>query len=157
MTSDYDPSAFPPFAVTTDLALFSEDTGALCVVVVRRRNDPYSGAWALPGGFVEIDEDLETAAVREMAEETGIVVSPTEIRQLGAYGAPDRDPRMRVVTVVYWGWRRVAGAIRAGSDAAECRIARVDDLLAEPSALAFDHHRVISDAVAALEESQERS
>lgn len=137
-------------AVTADVVLFTGSPGELSVVVVRRGNDPYRGTWALPGGFVDEEEDLPDAAVREMEEETGLSLDPETLHQLGVYGRPDRDPRGRVVTVVYWGWHPTVVDPRAGSDAAECRLVPVRELIASPETLAFDHHQILNDAYAAL-------
>ena len=144
-SDDYDPSAFPPFAVTADTVVFTHRDDRLMVVLVQRGNEPFQGRWVLPGGFVGPDEDLEPAAVRELAEETGLEVSG--LSQLGAYGAPDRDPRMRVVTVVYWTLEDELGQMTAASDAAEARLWPVEDVLSDPQFLAFDHHRILTDAV----------
>jgi 8-oxo-dGTP diphosphatase len=148
MTSEgYDPDARLPFAVTADVVLFTDDLSQ--VVLVERGNEPFKGALAIPGGFVQIDEDLSDAAARELAEETGLDMPPEQLRQLGAYGAPGRDPRMRVVSVVFWAV--VAGDIepRGGSDAAAALLLSVDAVLAEPGRLAFDHHRILVDTLAA--------
>lgn len=148
MTSptDYDTSSHPPFAVTVDVALFTIRDGRLCVVLVQRANEPFKGALALPGGFVDADEDLPTAAARELAEETGLE-APAHLLQLGAYGAPGRDPRMRVVTVVYWALTDDLPEPRGDSDAASAELVPVDDILTEPDRLAFDHHEILTDAV----------
>lgn len=143
----YDASKFPPFAVTADTAVLTTRDNRLMVVLVKRGRDPYAGRWALPGGFVDIDEDLETAALRELEEETGIRCSKVE--QLGAYGRPDRDPRMRVVTVVFWAYVAVLAEPRGGDDAVEARLWAVDDLMDHPDVLAFDHHEIIGDVVSA--------
>lgn len=143
----YLPHAHPPFAVTADVVLFTDDLTH--VVLVERGNEPFQGSLAIPGGFVEIDEDLSEAARRELAEETGLEVPPDQLRQLGAYGAPGRDPRMRVVSVVFWAV--VAGDIEptGGSDAAAALLLPVDEVLAEPDRLAFDHHRILLDTLSA--------
>lgn len=145
----YDPSAFPRFAVTADTVVFTSQDSRSMVVLVQRGNDPFAGRWALPGGFVDIDEDLEPAAVRELAEETGLEV--TNLSQLGAYGTPGRDPRMRVVTVVYWTVEDEVEDLVGGSDAAAARLWPIDDVLADPEFLAFDHHRILRDAVRAAD------
>ncbi|HZD23997.1 MAG TPA: NUDIX hydrolase, partial [Acidimicrobiia bacterium] len=123
----YDPSAFPPFAVTADTAVLTTSDDRLMVVLVQRGKEPYAGRWALPGGFVDVDEDLEPAAIRELAEETGLRC--WDLRQLGAYGQPGRDPRMRVVTVVFWTYVDDLPEPRGDDDAAEARLWSVDDLV----------------------------
>ncbi|MBT2467144.1 NUDIX hydrolase [Streptomyces sp. ISL-66] len=102
--SGYDPHAFEPFAVAVDLAVFTVRDAALHVLLIRRGRPPYAGAWALPGGFVLPRESAETAARRELAEETGLsaeVVAALRLDQLRTYSEPDRDPRMRVVSVAF--------------------------------------------------------
>src|SRR3954452_12906806 len=86
-----------PFAVTVDLVVLTIREGELCALVVRRGIAPYRGRWALPGGFVDEQEGLVAAATRELAEETGLVDLRVHLEQLATYGAPRRDPRMRVV------------------------------------------------------------
>ncbi|SFW82864.1 NUDIX hydrolase [Amycolatopsis australiensis] len=135
----------PPFAVTVDLVVLTLTGDELCALVVRRGVSPYLGEWALPGGFVREDEDLADAARRELAEETGLAPGTVHIEQLGGYGAPDRDPRMRVVTVAYLALAPDLPAPRAGTDAAEARWAPVRALRQEH--LAFDHDRILADGV----------
>jgi len=142
--SAYDPGAYPPFAVTADNVVFTRRDGRLCVLLIERGTDPFRGRWALPGGFVDPDEDLPEAAARELAEETGI--DATGLRQLGAYGAPDRDPRMRVVSVVYWAMIPDLAEPKGGDDAAHAFVVPVEEALAKPDRLAFDHHRILTDA-----------
>jgi 8-oxo-dGTP diphosphatase len=134
------------FAVTVDLALFARRDGELCVLVVQRANDPFRGRWALPGGFVEEDERLIDAARRELAEETGLAELGTELEQLGAYGDPGRDPRGRVVSVVYVAFDDELPDPVADSDAADARWRPAEELLARPTELAFDHRQIILDA-----------
>lgn len=148
----YDPYEFPPFAVTADVAVLTTDEGRLRIVLVQRAKGPYEGRWALPGGFVDIDEDLEPAAVRELREETGIVCDG--LTQLGAYGNPGRDPRMRVVTVVFWAHVAELAMPVAGDDAADAHVWDLDEVLADADLLAFDHHQVITDVRAAYEASR---
>ena len=135
MTYTYD---HPHPAVTVDVAVFTIVAGRLAVVLVRRAAWPHAGKWALPGGFVDIDESLRRAAWRELREETGLKAGYLE--QLGAFGRPDRDPRERVITVVYIA---LAAAdrieLRAGSDAKDARLFFIDEL----PELAFDHARIL--------------
>ncbi|MEU5259094.1 NUDIX domain-containing protein [Amycolatopsis sp. NPDC021455] len=135
----------PPFAVTVDLVVLTLTGDELCALVVRRGVSPYKGEWALPGGFVREDEDLADAARRELAEETGLAPGTVHIEQLAGYGAPDRDPRMRVVTVAYLALAPDLPTPRAGTDAADARWAPVRSLLAER--LAFDHDRILADGL----------
>jgi len=145
--TDYDPRAYPPVAVTVDLALLTIRDQQLCVLLIRRSGAPFQGQWALPGGFVRPGEDLPQAARRELAEETGLAGTGGHLEQLASYGAPDRDPRMRVVTVAYLALLPGLPAPVAGSDAAAARWAVADELLADPALLAFDHHAILRDAV----------
>ncbi len=145
-------SEHPPFAVTVDLAVFTIRDGAFKVLLVERGGEPYAGAWALPGGFVEPDEDAETAAWRELMEETGVAqfgVSGGHLEQLQTYSAPDRDPRQRVVSVAHVAFAPDLPEPSAGSDAAHARWWVVDDVLEggpEAPTLAFDHEQILRDA-----------
>lgn len=136
-------------AVTVDVAVFTRREDRYVVALIERRNEPHQGAWALPGGFVELDEDLPEAASRELAEETGIQVAPDLLTQVGAYGAPGRDPRMRVVTILYWVFVADLPDPEGASDAAAAGLIPVDDALSVGFDLAFDHSLVLSDAVEA--------
>ncbi|GAA2555293.1 MULTISPECIES: NUDIX hydrolase [Streptomyces] len=139
----YDKYAFEPFAVTVDLAVFTLRAGALHVLLVERAQEPYAGRWALPGGFLLPTESAETAARRELAEETGLTdVSGLHLEQLRTYSEPDRDPRMRVVSVAFAALLPDPPEPRAGTDAAEARWTPYDT--AGP--LAFDHDRILADA-----------
>ncbi|MFP3990340.1 NUDIX domain-containing protein [Streptomyces sp. E11-3] len=141
----YDPQAFPPFAVTVDLAVFTVRGGALRVLLIERGQEPYAGRWALPGGFVLADESAETAARRELAEETGLsdaVVASLHLEQLRTYSEPDRDPRMRVVSIAYTALVPDLPEPHGGGDAARAQ------WLPYPARqrLAFDHERILADA-----------
>jgi 8-oxo-dGTP diphosphatase len=136
-------------AVTVDVALFTNRDGESHVVLIERGNEPYRGTWALPGGFVEVDEDLPVAAVRELEEETGLDVPSAALRQVGAYGAPGRDPRMRVVDVLYWAFVPDLPDPVGGSDAASSRLVPVAQAISEDFELAFDHPVILRDAIEA--------
>ncbi|NUL46470.1 NUDIX hydrolase [Cellulosimicrobium funkei] len=147
-------SEFPPFAVTVDLVVLAvrpeADGGRdgrlrLEAVLIERGEEPFAGQLALPGGFVQVDEDVEDAAYRELEEEAGLGAADVRLEQLGAYGAPDRDPRMRTVSVAWLAFGRVDRAPRGGSDALSAQWIPVDRI---PAALAFDHARILHDAVA---------
>lgn len=133
----YQPSDYPPVAVTVDLVVLTIRGGVLCALVVRRGEPPFAGHWALPGGFVRADENLDHAAARELAEETGLAQGSIHLEQLGSYGEPGRDPRMRVVTVAYLAIAPDLPRPVAGSDAADARWTSVAEL--GDTELAFDH------------------
>jgi 8-oxo-dGTP diphosphatase len=142
----YDPSSFPPFAVTVDVVILTMSSGKLQVLLVRRGEDPFKGMWAIPGGFKRPNESLDEAAKRELVEETG-VDGTRLLTQFGAYGDPDRDPRLNVVTVAYLAVLRDVGAVEAGSDAAAAALVPVTEALNEKIDLAFDHLRILRDAL----------
>ena len=139
---------YPRPALAVDIVLFTFRHDALQVLLIRRKHEPFAGKWALPGGFVEIDEDLDAAAQRELNEETH--VPEVYLEQLYTFGAPDRDPRTRVVTVAYFallGKDQVDRLhVRGGSDADE---AVWWDVYSPPE-LAFDHARILHYAVQRL-------
>jgi 8-oxo-dGTP diphosphatase len=152
----YDPSQFPAFAVTVDVVILTVSEGALHVLLVRRGEAPFEGMWAIPGGFKRPPETLDEAARRELVDETGVDAAslPT---QFGAYGDPGRDPRMNVVTVAYLAVLRDVGEIVAGSDAAAADLVRVSDVLEARIDLAFDHQRIVRDAVERVRVDLERT
>lgn len=129
---------YPHPAVTTDTVLFSLQQEKLCVLLIRRAAEPYRLSWALPGGFLDIDETPEACARRELAEETGI--REVYLEQLFTFGDPTRDPRERVISIAYLA---LAPAIRlkprAGSDARQASWYPFDAL---PD-LAFDHADIL--------------
>jgi 8-oxo-dGTP diphosphatase len=158
--SRYDPSAFPPFAVTVDLVVLTVRDHALCALMVRRGEPPFQGFWALPGGFVRPDEGLIEAAARELAEETGLRTHGAagqgpgvgaHLEQLATYGDPQRDPRMRVVSVAHLALAPDLPTPRPGGDVRSARWAPVEELLGRGKddglLLAFDHTRILADGV----------
>lgn len=148
--ASYDPSGYPPVGLTVDVCVFTIRAGMLSVLLVQRADHPHRGAWALPGGFVRPDETAETAAARELAEETGLEHLPAEVHleQLGTYTAPDRDPRLRVVSVAHLAFAPGLPAPEAGSDAAAARWWPVADLAGDDAPeLAFDHAEILTDAL----------
>ena len=144
---EFDPGDYPPFAVTVDIAIFTIRDDALQVVLIERGQEPFLGALALPGGFVQPDEDLDQAAARELAEETGLRAGSWHLEQLGSYGSPNRDPRMRVVTVAYWAVCAELPGLRGGGDAARATLTPVERIKRGSVRLAFDHERIVRDAV----------
>ncbi|HVR31558.1 MAG TPA: NUDIX domain-containing protein [Acidimicrobiia bacterium] len=142
----YDAREFPAFAVTVDIVVFTMSDRVLQVVLVRRGEAPFEGMWAIPGGFKRPYETLDEAARRELREETG-VDGASLLAQFGAYGDPGRDPRLNVVTVGYLAVLRDVGVVIGGSDAAEAALIPVSDVLSGDVELAFDHRRIVEDAV----------
>lgn len=168
----YDPHAYAPVAVTVDVVALTIRDGVLHVLLVRRGGPPFQGMWALPGGFVNVAaaEELHDAAARELAEETGLeaaasteeVLGRVHLEQLGTYGSPDRDPRMRVISVAYLAFGPDLPDPRAGSDAAAAAWVPIPSLgLTDATRagvgsgqrpgttrkLAFDHARILSDGL----------
>jgi 8-oxo-dGTP diphosphatase len=151
-TSDY------PFVyLTADVVAFAlrPDTG-LSALLVKRGSAPFKGRWALPGGFVDEREDVERAARRELQEETGVSSRRLRLEQLGAYGAPRRDPRHRVVSVAWWTVLPADVAPRSGDDAGDAAWHPVEELLGSRK-LAFDHATILTDGLERLRSSIERS
>ncbi|MFD8753946.1 NUDIX domain-containing protein [Kitasatospora sp. NPDC059577] len=137
----YDPRAYAPIAVTVDVVALTLRHGGLHVLLVERGAPPYQGCWALPGGFLRAgEESLDEAAARELAEETGLqsasdaeaTLCRLHLEQLGTYGAPDRDPRMHVVSVAYLAFAPDLPDPRAGTDAAAAAWHPVRDLDLRP-------------------------
>jgi len=133
---------YPHPAVTTDIVVFTIREQRLHLLLIQRANPPFQGHWALPGGFLDIDEDIDTCAARELAEETGL--ADLYLEQLYTFGAPKRDPRERVISVAYYALvsdERIPEPV-ASSDAAAVAWFPFDDL---PDT-AFDHARIIGKA-----------
>lgn len=130
---------YPHPAVTTDVVVFTIQDGRLSILLVKRANPPHQGDWALPGGFLDIDEDLDCCAARELEEETGI--SGVYLEQLYTFGATHRDPRERVISVTYYALvpQQSLAPPRAASDAADVGWFAFEDL----PELAFDHAQII--------------
>jgi ADP-ribose pyrophosphatase YjhB (NUDIX family) len=135
-------SDYPQPSVTVDLVIFTIAEDDLKVLLIRRGQEPFKGRWALPGGFVEIDESLERAAARELKEEVG--VTNVYLEQLYTFGEPKRDPRGRVISVSYFALVDAERQrIVAASDAAEAQWYSVFDA----PKLAFDHAKILDCAV----------
>ncbi len=134
--------SYPHPAVTTDIAVFSIFEEQLNILLIQRANEPFKKHWALPGGFVEMDEDLKEGAARELYEETNL--SSIYLEQLYTFGSPQRDPRERVITVAYYALVASSEVSHAatGSDVAT-RWFPVPSL----PALAFDHKVIIDTAL----------
>lgn len=134
--------AYPKPSVTTDCILINKIHGIEKILLIKRKHEPFMGKWAFPGGFVEIDEDLPAGAQRELEEETGL--SNIQLTQFKTYGKPDRDPRGRTISVVYYALLASQSLlVQAGDDAAQ---AAWYDLHNLPE-LAFDHAKILSEFI----------
>ena len=129
--------------VTVDLVILTIRDDQLQVLLIERGNEPFRGQWALPGGFIRADEDIDEAAVRELAEETNLDGRPLHLEQLRTYATPGRDPRGRVVTVAYLAISPDLPVPVAGTDARNARWVPVQDI----EDLAFDHMTILCDGV----------
>lgn len=136
---------YPRPMLCVDVVLFEMVSEApIGVLLIKRHNDPFKDCWALPGGFVEMDEDLPAAAQRELAEETAVKMS--DLIQVGAFGDPKRDPRGRNISVAFTATSSTAIVCSPGDDAKEAAVYPLDHL---PS-LAFDHDLIIESAINTL-------
>ena len=126
-------------SLTADIFIFDDDFN---FILIKRRNDPYKDYWALPGGFVEYGESVESAAIREAKEETSIDVELIDL--VNVYSAPDRDPRGHTVTVAYAA-RGDLTSKRADSDAKDIGIFSEDEI--DEIEIAFDHRKIIKDCL----------
>ena len=138
---------WPRPMVTVDAAVFRFARNKASLLLIKRGNEPYKGHWAIPGGFIELDEELEHAVARELEEETGLV--NISLEQMHTFGTCGRDPRGRQITVVFMG---IAGhgrdRLKPGDDAAEARWFDINKL---PEDMAFDHTEVAAFAIKKLE------
>src|ERR1700760_3248723 len=148
--AEYDPRAYDPVAVTVDVVALTIRESRLQVLLIRRGEPPFQGRWALPGGFVRprvtaagerVDEDLAATAARELAEEAGPALRPSHLEQLGSYGAPGRDPRMRVISVAYLAFAPGLPEAQPGTDPADAQWTPVGVL--GRLELALDHARPV--------------
>ena len=136
---------YPRAALTVDCVVFGFDEAELKVLLIQRGLEPFKGRWALPGGFVRVDETLDTAARRELAEEAGL--TNVFLEQLYSFGAVDRDPRERVVSVAYYALVKLAAhETRAATDAVDARWFPMSKV----PKLAFDHADILATALARL-------
>ncbi|HUT55779.1 MAG TPA: NUDIX hydrolase [bacterium] len=141
-----DPAKYERPSVACDVVMLSFPDSRLSALLIERRHDPYQGFWALPGGFVEMSESLEAAALREVREETG--VTGMGLLPLRTYSDPDRDPRGRVISAAFLALLRALARPVAGDDARDARWFPLESL----PELAFDHARIIADARERLRE-----
>ncbi len=130
---------YPRPALTVDTVVIKPSVSNKMVLLIQRKFPPFEGFWALPGGFVNMDEDLDEAARRELQEETGIQI--TDMKQFKAYGHPQRDPRHRTVTIVYLAVVEELLLLQAGDDAATAAWFDMNDL----PMMAFDHLQILTE------------
>lgn len=128
---------YPRPAVTVDAILISRKRNS--VLLIERGREPFKGNWALPGGFIEMDEELDTACQRELEEETGIRVG--ELKQFRAYGSVRRDPRHRTISVIFYTFLDDEIPAMAGDDASRAKWFPIEEL----PALAFDHQQILEE------------
>ena len=141
---------WPRPMVAADAAVFGFFAGKAKLLLVNRRNEPFKGKWAMPGGFVDIDEELDDAAARELAEETGL--TGVKLEQMHTFGKVGRDPRGRQITIVFMGVAsRGHKKPKAGDDAAKAQWFDIEKL---PKDLAFDHDEVTKFAIARLKKKK---
>ena len=134
---------YPHPSVTTDCVIFGFDGTRLNVLLIERGIAPYKGRWAFPGGFLKMDENAETGALRELYEETGLKTA--YVRQFHTFSDPNRDPRERVITIAYYALVRIS-EVKGGDDAAKAEWFPIDKI----PALAFDHDQILRVATSEL-------
>ncbi|WP_431881505.1 NUDIX hydrolase [Micromonospora chalcea] len=148
----------PTVLLAVDLVILTLRDSCLHVLLIERGVEPYQGAMALPGGFLGHEkEDLVTAAHRELAEEAGLGPDQLHLEQLGVYGAPDRDPRGRVVSAAFLAIAPRLPEPVAGTDASRACWTPVEQALSGDVQLAFDHEQILTDGVDRAREKLERS
>jgi len=135
---------YPRAALTVDAIVFVKQGGSALVLLIERGRDPFKNSWALPGGFIEMDETLETACKRELLEETGLNVE--QMTQFKTYDAIDRDPRHRTISVVYFTELNEIQQVEGSDDASQAEWFPVSDL----PELAFDHKQILEEFFAFL-------
>ena len=132
---------YPRPGVTTDCLIFRKIDSVWHILLIERGNEPFKSCWALPGGFLEMEEDLETCAARELQEETGL--TGIDLHQLYAFGEPHRDPRHRTISVAFWGVDETNQQAVGSDDAAKAQWFALDKL----PGLAFYHELIIQKAL----------
>lgn len=137
---------YPRPAVTVDMVILHRTANGPKILLIERKNNPFAGCWALPGGFVDENEDLPDAAARELREETSL--TGIALNQIGAFGRPGRDPRGHTITVAYWGYTDNPQLASAADDAKTLRWFPTNNL----PPLAFDHAEIIAEALKVVNE-----
>ena len=132
---------YPRPALTVDAMVFRKNAEGWQVLLIKRKNEPFKDKWALPGGFVDMNETLEEAVVRELQEETGLHEIP--LKQYHAFSDPNRDPRGRTVSVVFYAFVEGKTNVKGSDDAAEAQWHNLNQL----PGLAFDHQQIIRKAI----------
>jgi len=135
---------YPRAALTVDAIVFAKQGGSASVLLIERGREPFKNKWALPGGFIEMDETLETACKRELYEETGLKVE--KMTQFKTYDAIDRDPRHRTISVIYFAELNEIQQVKGGDDASRAEWFSVSEL----PELAFDHKQILKEFFAFL-------
>lgn len=135
---------YPRAALTVDAIVFVNEASSTKILLIERGNEPFKNKWALPGGFVDMDETLETACKRELEEETGLVLG--SMQQFRTYDAIDRDPRHRTISVVFTAELNEKAKVIGNDDAAQAAWFSINDL----PELAFDHLQIVNDFVKTL-------
>jgi 8-oxo-dGTP diphosphatase len=135
---------YPRAALTVDSIVFTRDKGETFILLIQRGNEPFKGKWALPGGFVDMDETLEEACIRELFEETGLKVA--SMKQFKAFDAINRDPRHRTISVVFSAQLEQKTKVAGGDDAAFADWFPVSSL----PELAFDHLQILTEFFAEI-------
>lgn len=130
---------YPRAALTVDAIVFLKEGNTIFVLLIERGREPFKNKWALPGGFIEMDETLETACKRELLEETGLVVE--KMTQFKTYDAINRDPRHRTISVVFASELNKKQLVNGGDDASQAGWFPISDL----PELAFDHKQILTD------------
>lgn len=140
---------YPRPAVTTDCVVFCNSSDGMSVLLIERGNEPYKGCWALPGGFLDMEEDGEACAIRELKEETGLQLG--HMKQIGAFTEVDRDPRGRTISIAYYAFVEKTD-VKGADDAAQARWFPVDSI----PTLAFDHDKILQMALEEIEINTEQ-
>ena len=143
---------YPRPALTTDLIVLRWHQGDLQVLMIERKHDPFKGAQALPGGFVDADESPKAAAIREVLEETGVVISADALIEIGVFGDKGRDPRGWTVSVAFVALLTESQEAKAGDDAVSVSWISWSELCHQQHHLAFDHQEIIDRAQKRLNE-----
>lgn len=134
--------------MTADCVVFSREETGLSVLLIERVNEPFKGCWAFPGGFMDMDEDAEACAIRELKEETGLEIR--SMKQVGAFTEVNRDPRGRTVSIAYYAMV-VKSEVKASDDAAQARWFPIDSV----PPLAFDHEEILRMALEEIKKDRE--